>query len=80
LLPPCTERPSLASFAVVTPRQLEADLHCRCNWAGPVGLDAGRLEWTNTHGMELTHYRDRGGQGGRVGVTQFMAAAACDGA
>ncbi len=31
----------------------------------PVGLDAGRLEWTNTH------YRDRGGQGGRVGVTQF---------
>ncbi len=46
---------------------------------GRFEVDAGRLEWTNTHGM-LTHYRDRGGQGGRVGVTQFMAAAACDGA
>ncbi len=47
----------------------------RAGWAGcgPVGSDEHNV-------MELTHYKDRGGQGGRVGVTQCMAAAACDGA
>jgi hypothetical protein len=38
---------------------------------GPKLLLRSWLEWTNTHGMELTQYRDRGGQGGRVGVSSW---------